>query len=34
MERLLVENVALNQELNTKKEEITDLLNERTEKDK
>ena len=34
MERLLDENVALNQELNVKKEEITDLLNERSEKDK
>ena len=34
MERLLDENVALNQEINLKKEEITDLLNQRTEKDK
>ena len=34
MERLLDENVALNQEINLKKEEISDLLNERTEKDK
>ena len=34
MERLLDENVALNQELNLKKEEIGDLINERAEKDK
>ena len=33
MERLLDENVALNQELNTKKEEITDLMNERAQRD-
>ena len=34
MERLLDENVALNQELNLKKEEISSLIDERTEKDK
>ena len=34
MERLLDENVALNQEINTKKEEIEVLINERAEKSK
>ena len=34
MERLLDENVALNQELNLKKEEISRLIDERTEKEK
>ena len=34
MERLLDENVALNQELNMKKGEIADLLNERADRDK
>ena len=34
MERLLDENVALNQELNSKKEEINNLINDRSERDK
>ena len=34
MERLLDENITLNQEINSKKEEISQLLNERAEKDK
>ena len=34
MERLLDENITLNQEINTKKDEISQLLNEMAEKDK
>ena len=34
MERLLDENITLNQEINSKKEEISQLLNEKEEKDK
>ena len=34
MERLLDENITLNQEINSKKDEISQLLNERAEKDK
>ena len=34
MERLLDENVALNQELTLKKEEVTSLMNERSDRDK
>ena len=33
MERLLDENVALNQELNSKKDELSELINERAQKD-
>ena len=34
MERLLDENVAINQELTLKKEEVTSLMNERSDRDK